>query len=210
MTPGERIKHLREALRMTQEELSIKMGYKTKGSINKIEMGTRKIPPDKIQDFAKALGTTPEYIMGWEESSNIERLFDNIKPISTQMLPVLGSVACGEPIYADDNIEFYVEVTTKIKADFVLIARGDSMINARIQDGDLVFCKATSMVENGQIGVVIIDDEATLKRVYFDKEKGVLTLQAENPKYMPMVYIGEQLDDIRIIGKAVAFQSDIN
>lgn len=83
------------------------------------------------------------------------------------------------------------------------------MIGARIKDGDIVFCVEQSMVDNGEIAAVIIGDEATLKRVYYYPEKGKLVLQAENPKYEPFVYVGEELNQIRIIGKAVAFQSDI-
>ena len=83
------------------------------------------------------------------------------------------------------------------------------MIGARIHDGDNVFCRAQDAVENGEIAAVILGDEATLKRVYYDPEKKKLVLQAENPKYEPFVYIGEELSEIRIIGKAVAFQSDV-
>ena len=98
---------------------------------------------------------------------------------------------------------------TDINADFCLKAKGDSMIGARILDGDIVFIKEAPMVNNGEIAGVIIGDQATLKRVYYYPEKGKLILQAENPKYEPLVYIGEELNEIRILGKAVAFQSDI-
>ena len=83
------------------------------------------------------------------------------------------------------------------------------MIGARILDGDIVFCRQQDMVENGEIAVVLINDEATLKRVYYYPEKKKLVLQAENPKYEPFVYVGEELDEIRILGKAIAFQSDV-
>lgn len=134
---------------------------------------------------------------------------DNILPISTQKIPLLGSVACGEPIYAEEDKESYIVLGTNIKADFCLKAKGDSMIGARIHDGDLVFVRKQEMVDNGEIAVVLIGDEATLKRVYYYPESQKLMLQAENPSYAPFMYVGEELDQIRILGKAVAFQSDV-
>ncbi len=135
--------------------------------------------------------------------------YDNIEPIQLQKIRMLGDIACGTPIYADEDRESYVLSGTELKADFCLRAKGDSMIGARIMDGDIVFCRAQEMVENGEIGVVIIGDEATLKRVYFYPDQKKLVLQAENSKYEPFVYVGEELNGIRILGKAIAFQSDI-
>ena len=122
---------------------------------------------------------------------------------------MLGEIACGKPIWANEERESYVQAGVNIKADFCLIARGDSMIGARIHDGDIVFCRSQNMVENGEIAAVIIGDEATLKRVYYYPDKQKLVLQAENPKYEPFVYVGSELDEINIIGKAIAFQSDV-
>ena len=98
---------------------------------------------------------------------------------------------------------------TDIDADFCLKAKGDSMIGARIFDGDIVFIKKTDTVHNGEVAAVIIDDETLLKRFYYFPKENLLTLQSENPKYPPKNYTGEQLDHIRVLGKAVAFQSDI-
>ncbi|MDE6474755.1 MAG: helix-turn-helix domain-containing protein [Clostridia bacterium] len=134
---------------------------------------------------------------------------DNIYPISTQKIPFLGSVACGEPIYAEEDKESYIQLGTNVNADFCLRANGDSMVGARIHDGDLVFVRKQEMVDNGEIAVVLIGDEATLKRLFYYPESQKLVLQAENPKYAPFVYVGEELDQIRILGKAVAFQSDV-
>lgn len=135
--------------------------------------------------------------------------FDNISPIHTQRIPLLGEIACGVPIYCDEDRESYVEVGTDIRADFCLRAKGDSMIGARICDGDIVFIREQPMVENGEIAAVIIGDEATLKRVYYDKKNGKLVLQAENPSYSPLMYVGEELNSIRILGKAIAFESNL-
>lgn len=142
------------------------------------------------------------------ENLDISR-YKNILPISTHRVPLLGKIACGKPIYADEDRESYVEAGTNIKADFCVQAQGDSMINARIHSGDIVFIRAQEMVDNGEIAAVLIDDEVTLKRVYYYPNKSKLILQAENPVYEPLVYTDEELDTIRILGKAIAFQSDV-
>ena len=134
--------------------------------------------------------------------------YPNVHPIGTQSLPVLGSVACGEPIFMAEEKEFYVDSTTAINADFVLIAKGDSMTGARINDGDIVFVHQQPEVENGEIAVVAIDDEATLKRFYKYSDD-LIVLRAENPDYKDMVYTPEDHKDVRVLGKAVAFQSDV-
>lgn len=203
MTIGERIKLRREELNMTQDDLAKKLNYKSRSSINKIELGLYNLKQSKIKMIADALETTPAYIMGWEEPNTYT------SPISVQSFPLLGNIACGNPLFADENIETYVEATTKVKADFCLRAKGDSMVNARIYDGDIVFIRKQDTVENGEIAAVIIGEEATLKRVFYYPEDSKLVLQAENPKYEPFVYVGQELNTIKILGKAVAFQSDV-
>ena len=135
--------------------------------------------------------------------------YDNILPITTQKIPFLGSVACGQPIYAEEDKESYIVLGTNIKADFCLRAQGDSMIDARIHDGDIVYVRKQEAVDNGEVAVVLIGDEATLKRVYYYPDKQKLLFQPANPKYEPFIYVGDELDQIRILGKAVAFQSDV-
>lgn len=130
-------------------------------------------------------------------------------PIETRRFPVLGEIACGEPIFCNEERELYVEAGADIKADFCLIARGDSMINARIHNGDIVFIRRQPEVNNGEIAAVVIEDEATLKRVFYYKDENIISLNAENPAYKPMIYRAEELDTIFILGKAVAFQSDV-
>ena len=136
--------------------------------------------------------------------SNLARM--GMRPISTKKLPMLGNVACGEPIFADESHESFVDVGNNIDADFCLTAKGDSMINARIFDGDILFVKSQDIVDDGEIAVVLIEDEATVKRVFYDRENDILTLVPENPTYKPMRYSGEQLDHIRILGKVVLGQ----
>ena len=122
---------------------------------------------------------------------------------------MLGNVACGEPIFASEEHGYYAKASSDVYADFCLTARGDSMINARIFDGDLLFVRKQESVDDGEIAVVLIDDEATVKRVYFNREDGILTLMPENPTYKPMRYTGSQLDRVRILGKVVSGQYKI-
>lgn len=122
---------------------------------------------------------------------------------------MLGKIACGEPIWADEDKESYIMAGMDIKADFCLTAQGDSMINARINDGDIVFIVKQPIVDNGDIAAVIIDNEATLKRWYYYKDDNKLMLVAENPKYPPLVYINEELNSVRCLGKAVYFMSSL-
>lgn len=126
------------------------------------------------------------------------------RPITKKQFPILGTVACGEPQFAEEQFGAYVSADSDIDADFCLTAHGDSMVNARIFDGDIIFVKQQDMVDDGQIAVVLIEDSTTVKRVYYDRENNIITLVPENPKYKPMKYIGEQLDHIRILGKVVA------
>ena len=213
-TIGSRIRNRREELGLSQDELGKRIGYKSRSSINKIELDQRNLTQSKIKAIADALETTPAYIMGWDEpdqkldEKNL-KFFDNLFPIETKKFPLLGNIACGKPIFADEQFEAYIETGANIKADFCLRAKGDSMIRARIYDGDIIFIRKQSMVDNGEIAAVVIDDEATLKRVNYYPEKNLLILKAENPDYEDLIYTGEQLDHIIILGKAVAFQSDV-
>lgn len=213
-TIGSRIRNRREELGLSQDELGKRLGYRSRSSINKIELDQRNLTQSKIKAIADALETTPAYIMGWDEPDqklNEENLkfFDNLFPIETKKFPLIGNIACGKPILADEQFEAYIEAGANIKADFCLRAKGDSMIGARIYDGDIVFIRKQEMVDDGEIAAVLIDDEATLKRVYYDQENNVIQLFAENPQYKTMRFAGEELNRIRILGKAVALQTDI-
>lgn len=173
--------------------------------------GARLPRMDKVQQLADYLGVYKSDLIEDKNilSSSPDLNYDNIYKIDKVKLPLLGSVACGKPIYADEDRESYIMVGTDIKADFCLICQGDSMINARIHDGDIVFVRKQDIVDNGEIAVVIIDDEATLKRFYYYKEQNLVILKPENSKYEDIILSGEQLERVRVIGKAVAFQSDV-
>ena len=133
---------------------------------------------------------------------------ENIIPMpEMRKIPLVGTIACGTPILADQNIEEYVSIPKNITADFALTCKGDSMINARIFDGDVVYIRQQQTVENGEIAAVLIDNEATLKRVQlFDDH---IILQPENPMYKPLAFWGEEMNTVRILGKAVAFTSAV-
>lgn len=215
MTIGEKIKLIREKKGASQIELAEAIGT-TKQTIYKYENNIiSNIPSDKIELIAKYLGVTPAYLMGWEdekEENTTESLFekfDNIKPVKLKKFRLLGEIACGKPIYAEEDYESYVSADADINADFCLKAKGDSMIDAGITEGDIVFIHEQPIVDNGEIAAVIIEDEATLKRVYYDKQHNRLQLIAANPIYMPLVYSDEELEHIRILGKAVALMRNL-
>ena len=202
-----KLKALRKAKKMTLEELAEKIGT-SRQTIHRYETGKiTNIPPEKVEALASALDTTPSALMGWGD--DLYERFDNLLPVSIKKIPILGDIACGEPIYAEEEHESFAAANVSLDADFCLRAKGDSMVGARIFDGDTVFIRAQDAVDNGDIAAVIINDEATLKRVYFYPEEGKLILSPENPRYAPLVYVKEELNSIKILGKAVAFQSTV-
>lgn len=128
-------------------------------------------------------------------------------------VPRLGTIACGAPIMAEQNYDGFDTVPDFVRCDFTLICKGDSMTGARIYDGDVVCIRAQEAAENGQICAVLIDDEtesgrATLKRVRFG-EDGAVVLWPENPAYRPMVYVGDDVGRVHILGVATHFISTV-
>jgi len=198
-----KLKELRRERKLSLEELAARVGT-SRQTIHRYENGTiSNIPPEKVERLAAALGTTPSALMGWQEE------YEAIVPISVKRLPILGEIACGEPIYAAEETGSFCIADGELDADFCLRAHGDSMIGARIYDGDIVFIRSQDSADNGDIAAVIIGDEATLKRIYYYPEEGKLILSPENPRYAPLVYMKDELNFIKIIGKAVAFQSRV-
>ena len=200
----ERIKSRREELGLTTEELAQRMGYKTRSSITKIETGKADIPQSKVKAFARALQTTTAYLMGDDDARearpSIPAGFEPLPEMA--MVPLVGTIACGTPILAEQNVEARIGVPAAWRADFALTCKGDSMA-PRYLDGDIVCIRCQPQVENGQIAAVLIGDEATLKRFYQNGD--TVTLQAENPAYSPLVYRGEELNEIRVEGRVVGF-----
>jgi repressor LexA len=206
MSLGQNIRLYREKLGLSQEELAKKLGYKDRSTIAKIENNVNDLTQSKIVAIADALQTTPAALMGWE--SEISSLPENIIPMpEMRKVPLIGAIACGAPILADEHIEDYVDIPRHVHADFALTCKGDSMINARIFDGDIVYIRQQDTAENGDIAAVLIDGEATLKRVrLFDDH---ISLEPENPMYKPLVFWHEEMNTVRILGKAVAFTSAV-
>lgn len=201
------IKRRRKELGLTQLELAKSVGYTSKSTISKIEKGEIDLSITMLKAIAKTLQTTAMSLIYGDGSPDYESssLPDGIIPLETKELPILGSVACGKPIF-DPSDGVQIKVPSSFHADFGLYARGDSMIGADIHDGDLVFFTQQQTVENGQIAAVFIDDEVTLKRVYYQQGER-LVLQAENSSVPPIVIEGPDLDMVHIIGRAIAKQS---
>lgn len=158
-----------------------------------------------VRMMAEYLRVSPEWLMGYDAPEEPVRPA-NLLPVETRRIPMLGQVAAGQPILADEQHDCYVEAGAD-HADFCLRVKGDSMIGARIYDGDIVFIRAQPDVEDGEIAVILIDDEATLKRVY--KLGDRVILRAENPAYPPMEFSKADGKVLRILGKAIAFQSKL-
>ena len=212
MEMGKKIHELRMQKGMTLEELGNIVGV-GKSTVRKWENGIiANMKRDKILKVSVALGVSPAYLMGWQESTDEEIIsLNNVHPIELNRFPMLGDIACGVPKYTNEDRESYVMAGTNINADFCLRASGDSMVGARILDGDIVFIRKQDMVENGEIAAVVVnnDSEATLKRLYYYPDKGVLILKPENPAYEDLIFSGNELNQVHVLGKAMAFQSDV-
>lgn len=214
MTLGQRIKACRIASGLSADELAEKI-KKNRATVYRYENDEiERLPPAILEKLAAVFNVTPAFLMGWESEKTCNLPSgNNIISLSAQnnkKIPLLGEIACGTPIFAEREYENYVISEETANADFCLKAKGDSMTGARIFNGDTVFIKSCSSVENGQIAAVLIGDEATLKRVYYYPEKQKLLLNPENPDYEPLVFVGEELENVKILGKAVAFLSRLN
>lgn len=210
MTIGQRIKTRREELGISVDEIARRLG-KHRATIYRYEsseIGT--LPTSVLEPLSVILETTPAYLMGWEDAEPpATPRPSNVQPMPpVYQVPRLGTIACGDPLLAEQNIEAYDAIPDYVQCDFTLLCKGDSMINARIFDGDIVCIRRQPEVENGEIAAVLIDsEEATLKRVkrYDDR----LILEPENPMYKPLVFWGEEMNDVRILGKATHFISAV-
>lgn len=173
------------------------------GAISQYRKGAYKATQRNLEKISKELSVSIPWLMGITDDmdsslpSNIRRL----EPM--QKIPLVGRIACGEPILAVENIEDYIDLPRQIHADFALTCKGDSMVNAGIQDGDVVYIKEQPTVENGQIAAVMVGDEATLKRFYHTEDS--VRLVAENPTFPTLSFFGEEITQIRVIGLAVAY-----
>lgn len=215
---NERLKILRKEANLSQEELAKKIGV-SKSSVNMYERGEREPGFETLEAIADCFNADMDFLLG---KSNCKNRYEwakckavqiptatNIIPLpEMKAIPLVGKIACGAPITATENLEGYIKIPAQLEADFALVCRGDSMVGARIMDGDFVAIRQQPDVDDGDIAAVLIEDEATLKRVY--KMPGRLVLRAENPRYAPIDLSGAELDDVRILGKVVYFISEVN
>ena len=190
------LRKLREKKNLSQEALAGLLNI-SQGTLSHWERGRNDIDLKSLKKISDIFGVTIDEILG-----NITL---NTSAVELKRFPVLGELAAGEPLVMNTEYETYVDADTAFRADFCLRVRGNSMINAGIKDGDIVFIKEQPDVMDGEIAAVAIDDEATLKRVF--KYKDHIVLQAESPYYKPIVIFADDTRDIRILGKAVAIQS---
>jgi len=206
MEMGSIIKSRKDKLGLTDTDIAIAVGV-SRSSVSRWQTGDiGKIAHRHLKALAEVLQCDPLVFLG--DGDFIGGVsHEDALPLETQRVPLIGEIAAGMPIYAAEEFESYVQVGAKIRCDFCLRVKGESMIMARIFDGDIVFVKKQPDVENGEIAVVIIDDEATLKRVF--KYPGRVELRAENPTFPVLNFEGADLEKVRILGKAVAFQADV-
>lgn len=210
-----RERNLRQAdlLQMAQpycQRYSVKLG---KSDLSQFISGRVTPGRAKLMILGLALDVSEPWLMGLdvcrERDGEVMNMADAFRPMpATITRPRLGTIACGDPILAEQNIEGYDQVPDYIKCDFTLVCRGDSMTGARIYDGDIVCIKQQPTVENGQIAAVLIGDEATLKRVRFE-EDGSITLWPENTAYSPRNFAGAAMEQVKILGVATHFISRV-
>ena len=207
MTVGSRIREYRKKLDLSVDDVAEKLG-KNRATIYRYESDDiENLPATVLEPLAKILQTTPAELMGWkrEPVSDLSSI-PSIEPYNPTMVPIVGTIAAGTPILAEENIEGYAPLQDK-NADFALTIKGDSMIGDNIHPGDIVFIRQQPTVEIGEIAAVLIDGDATLKHFYRDGDS--VTLVSSNTKYKPMVYHKGDCDEFRILGKAVAYLHDL-
>lgn len=212
-TFAERLKSLRGEKGWSQQRLADELKL-SKSSVNMYERGEREPGFETMEAIADLFNVDMDYLYGRADikiadpivfsSSQKPTIPPGFEPMpKMRKVPLIGSIACGDPITAEQNVEKMVDVPETIRCDFSLTCHGDSMVDAGIHDKDVVYIRIQPEVENGEIAAVRIDGEATLKRVYYSP--GALTLMPANPSYAPMIYTGPQLDQVHIEGKAVGW-----
>lgn len=213
MKLGDLIRSYRDTHGLSQRQFAIQCDL-SNGYISILEKGInpstgKPVTPTlpQMKKLADGMAMTLSELFDKVDDMPID-IGSNIIPMpQMRKIPLLGAIACGAPILAEEHIEEYIDIPKHIHADFALTCKGDSMINARIFDGDIVYIRQQDAVVNGEIAAVLIDSEATLKRVKLYDDH--ISLEPENPMYKPLVFWNEEMNDVRIIGKAVAFTSAI-
>lgn len=198
-----RIKQLREELGKSKAQVARELQIPYTTFVN-YENEAREPNSEVLIMIANYFHVSVDYLIGRTENRHGNSLpVSNLVPLKHIIkVPIIGRIACGSPILAEQNYEGQTFCPDEVNADFALRCQGDSMIDANIQDGDIVFIKDTPEVENGEIAAVVVGEEATLKKVYYHDD--TVTLIPANSSYEPMVFKKDEINDIRICGKAVA------
>ena len=210
---GVRIEKRRKEKGLTLDDIAQEIGV-ARSTVQRYEKGTiEKIKLPVLEAIARVLDVNPAWLCFKSdkmEPTKYDRPFpSNIVPLpKMREWKVLGATACGKPLHRE-LLDETVMAPDDIKADVVFRCVGDSMINARIFDGDAVFVRLQPEVENGQIAVVRVDDEYTLKRVYF--HEAYVELRPDNPMHKAVILRGHQLEPekFEIVGLAAAFMSSL-
>lgn len=197
-----RIREYREREDLTLAEMAQITGVPAQ-TLNRYELGKRAPKIDVAVQIAERLGVNPLWLQGYDVPV-LTGVPDGFDPVpETYTVPRVGAIACGTPILAEQNIETYDAVPNRIRCDFTLVCKGDSMVGAGIEDGDVVYIRQQPEVENNEIAAVMIDGEATLK--YFKRVGDMILLSPANREYEPIIVSGENLGKVKIVGKAVGF-----
>ncbi len=207
---GSILKNLRTSRGITQGELATMLDV-SRSTVGMYETGGREPDFETMEAIADIFNVDMDYLMGRTQverkhpiSPPRKEIPPGFQPLPEMMqVPLIGTIACGTPILAEQNIKSYIGVPAAWRADFALECHGDSM-SPTICDGDVVCIRSQPEVEQGQIAAVRIGEEATLKHCYY--QNGVVQLIADNPAVCPpMVYTGRQLEEIEVEGLAVGF-----
>ena len=197
-----RLSQLRQEKGLNMREAARQLGMPYTTYVN-YEKGTREPNSETLISLAKFYGTSIDYLLCKSDSPPGRDIPPGFEPMpKMKKVPLIGAIACGDPITATENREGEIDVPEDIRCDFALRCKGNSMIGAGIHDGDAVYIRIQPEVENGQIAAVRIGSEATLK--HFHRQGSTVMLIADNAAVCPpMVYTGPQLEELHIEGRAV-------
>ncbi len=211
---GERIRNRRKQLNISADALAEHLGV-SRSTIFRYENGNiEKIPARILPDIAKFLQTSEAYLMGWNNSALPNTCVppsEKVYPLAHSPIPFLEGMVNGSPKYRTMDHEAYPRSEIAITADFFMKAPDDSMKNARIRGGDIIFIKEQDRAENGEIAAVALENSSSmaLRRFYWYGSKELLILKPENPDFEDLLFQGDEKSKVRILGIAVAFQSSL-
>ena len=196
-TLGDRMRILRSGRGLTQQDVAAALNV-SRSAVAMWERNEREPNLETLAALARLLDVPLSALVEREEAP----LPAGLRPVRTKRVPLLGAIAAGEPIFAEEEHETYVDVGGSVRADFALEVQGESM-EPVYKDGDVVYIRSQDDVLDGQVAAVVVDDSATLKRVYH-LPVGV-QLMPLNPAFAPMLFTPENSDSVRILGLAVGY-----